>query len=180
MRNLLVLLFVGCASPGAFMPTVPYFERSEAPITLCVSAYEGDSAGARKLADYALDAAFTKRLGFKLFTMQPAGSTDCDATLVVGVPHDVGMRDANGTCEFDPTQITGDRCQMATSNTGTDDMTVLVIEHELGHCAGLAHDDWIGSIMYPTLHETDAGEFPPWLSDHERDLLRARFRPAGH
>jgi hypothetical protein len=174
MRVFAFALLAGC-SPGTFMPVYPHFERSEVPLTVCVSAYEGDAVGARKLADYAITTAYTDRLGFKLYTMQPAGSQECDATLIVGVPAEAGWRDPAGTCEFDPTQITGTRCQMATSNTGQDDMTTLAIEHELGHCAGLAHDDWIGSIMYPELHETPIGEFPPWLSDHERELLRQRF-----
>jgi len=182
-RYAIWLLLIGCTSPGAFMPTVPHFERAEVPLTLCVSAYSGladDAAGALKLTEYAVENAFTKRLGFKLFTIAqfPGGpGHPCDATLVVGVPHDVGMRDVNGTCEFDPAVTTGDRCQMATSNTGQDDMTTLAIEHELGHCAGLAHDDWMGSIMYPRVHEIDPMSFPPWLSDHEQSLLRERFGP---
>lgn len=176
---LLPLLILACAEPG-FMAARPYWARSEVPMRLCVSAYSGDSGeteGARKLTAYALDVVFAKRLGFKLFTMEPVGSSTCDATLVVGAPRDVDWSDAAGTCEFDPARRSGLRCSMSTSNTGTDDRTTLVIEHELGHCAGLDHDTWEGSIMFPEVHDTPDGVFPPWIDDWDRSLLRQTYGP---
>lgn len=51
----------------------------------------------------------------------------------------------------------------------------LVVQHELGHCLGLTHDDWEGSIMYTSLEETPSGEFPPRLTDADREALRRRY-----
>jgi len=54
----------------------------------------------------------------------------------------------------------------------------LVLQHELGHVLGLAHDPGNGvSIMQPTLHATPDGEFPPRIDDHDRKLLRELYGP---
>ena len=69
------------------------------------------------------------------------------------------------------------QCLVTTNNTGTVDMLDLVLQHELGHCLGLAHDDYTESIMYGgagrALRVTSG--FPPHISDSDRELLRHQF-----
>jgi hypothetical protein len=67
-------------------------------------------------------------------------------------------------------------CEVTTSNTGDEEMELLVLEHELGHCLGLAHDDFELSIMRRVQTPTPQGEMGPWITDHDRDLLRETYR----
>lgn len=54
-------------------------------------------------------------------------------------------------------------------------LTSLIIQHELGHCVGLAHDQTRASIMYPELAVPDSG-FPPALTGADAKRLRQRYR----
>ena len=47
---------------------------------------------------------------------------------------------------------------------------VEALRHEMGHCLGLAHDDYPESIMYGKLDQR-AGI----VSDHDKELLRKTY-----
>jgi len=157
------------------MLTRPHWAEGEEPLAVCSSAYIGDSAGARKMTSDAIGT-INQRLGFKLYT---AADVDCDVTVVVGAPVDVGTpwSDPGGHADYDPSVTSGVRCRVVTANTGTDELLFYTLEHELGHCVGLAHDDWDGSIMRRVQRSRTDGEFPPWISDHDRALLRETYLP---
>jgi len=53
----------------------------------------------------------------------------------------------------------------------------LTIHHELGHCLGLAHDDFEQSIMRREQSPTPWGQLPPWISDDDRALVRSLYAP---
>ncbi len=186
--GLLGLLLVGCAEPG-FMLTRPHFAALDVPISVCPSDYVLGRAdeGARKMTAWAIGTS-NERLGFALFKMMDAAQTDCDVTVVIGTPVDVGpafdvqthaddAARAGGDARFDPATLTGTRCAITTSNTGSDEILGYVLEHELGHCAGLDHDDWDGSIMRRVQRRTEDAEWPPWIDDWDRALLRRTYRP---
>jgi len=173
---LLALLLTACAEPG-FMPTRPHWEVREEPLTVCASAYDGmgayTDAGIVKMTTDVLST-IDSRLGFKLYQ---SATDDCDITVTVGAPVEAGWRDPGGDASFDPARTSGLRCAITTANTGSDEILFYVIEHELGHCAGLDHDDWDGSIMRRVQRERADLEFPPWIDDSDRALLRRTYGP---
>ena len=70
------------------------------------------------------------------------------------------------------------RCDVRTLNVaGPDDVEDRVLYHEMGHCLGLAHDDYPLSIMYPKQRATADKTIPPWISDSDRVLLRELYAP---
>jgi hypothetical protein len=87
------------------------------------------------------------------------------------VPHEAGWMDANGDAHFWRSSM-GQYCTVRTSNTGTSELFGLVLEHEIGHCLGLAHDSYENSIMRAVQRETPARVVPPWITDYDRKLLR--------
>jgi predicted Zn-dependent protease len=71
-----------------------------------------------------------------------------------------------------------EECEVWTMNVvGPNDLEWLTTYHEMGHCLGLAHDDYEQSIMHPVQRPTADATIPPWISDYDRDLLRERYMP---
>lgn len=177
MRAALVaLLLLACTEPG-FMPTRPAFDRRDVPLVVCAVSYAGDyEEGARKMAKDAL-ATLNRRLGFDLFAFEGDAASACDIAVTIGVPSEAGYLDPGGDASFDPARTANPRCVVRTVNTGTDELLAYTLQHELGHCAGLAHDPWIGSIMRRVQTPTPVGSWPPWLSDADRALLRETYGP---
>lgn len=173
MRALLALLLVGCAEPG-FMTSRPHWSRSEVPLSVCASAYVGDSVGAQKMVRDVIGT-INERLSFKLYTYAEATALECDVIAIVGAPVEAHWRDPGGDASFDPRAVAGTRCLVTTANTGTDELLFYTLEHELGHCAGLDHDDWDGSIMRRVQRPAEPMEWPPWIDDHDRALLRETY-----
>ena len=93
------------------------------------------------------------------------------------VPHERGFMDEHGDARHQRTPV-GMRCTARTSNTGTAELFGLVLEHELGHCLGLAHDNYDQSIMRASQYPTPDRVIPPWITDHDRGLLRTRYHGA--
>jgi len=66
-------------------------------------------------------------------------------------------------------------CQIRTWNNGTVELVDRVLVHELGHCLGLAHDDFPDSAMYPEMHSDGDRLTRPRITDFDRDLLRGLY-----
>ena len=171
MRAFLALALVGCAYDPGMLTTIPRWGRHEAPLLVCVSHYASDVRD-DGLADRAIRST-NDRLGFKAYAL---ARSECDVTIVIGVPAERGWQDPGGVASIS-TREDGVRCSIATSNTGTVEILSLTLRHELGHCLGLAHDDWTGSIMRRVQVSTPDGQIGPWITDSDRALVRATWGP---
>lgn len=167
--------------PG-MMETTPGFAQHDLPIRVCAGHYLGDPAHNVAARAVVVDAVVTinERLGVDVYAVQvePSPST-CDVAVIIDAPTDAQAHlDPGGDAVF---VNGGKHCDVTTRNTGTDEMEALVLQHELGHCLGLAHDCWAGSIMCGgaccTLSPTPDGSWPPRIDDSDRTLLRHTFAP---
>lgn len=152
--------------------------RGAFPLRVGVRFDEVGHPGALEAVAGAVDRINT-RLGFAALLVDPeAGcSGEHQVCIEVGVAYERGFMDDHGTARH--RQVLGGamRCEATTANTGTDELLAMVLEHELGHCLGLAHDDFGASIMRPVQTSAPMGEFPPWITDDDRALLRSRYAP---
>lgn len=124
------------------------------------------------------------RLGFMLLVVEEGGCLpDHDICVDVGVAHEPGFMDAHGDAQHLQTSE-GLRCNARTSNTGTSELLYLVLQHELGHCIGLAHDGFTLSIMCGDDPYDGRGDcalpmsyegFPPYITDDDRKTLRVLY-----
>lgn len=123
----------------------------------------------RRALDHAI-AMTNDRLDFDAVAL--AGGDDCHVVVTFGVPAEAGFRDPGGDASWDD----GERlCSVAIVNV-SGELETLTVQHELGHCLGLADDsDFEQSIMNDPLVETPIRMMPPWISDHDRALLRTLF-----
>lgn len=115
------------------------------------------------------------RLGFSALSYREAAENP-DVEITIGVPYEEDWTAQGGNAELAWEGSTYTSCGVQTSNTGTIEMLSLVLHHELGHCLGLAHDDYEQSIMRPVQSPTPDRTIPPWISDWDRDLLRRIYR----
>jgi len=164
--------------PG-LMEEWPTFEARDFPLPYSVGRYtsegmridpEGESLVASTVAT------INARLGFLAFRhvrYVPEGRRS-RINIDLGVPWEKGWMDSHGSAEMQSNEGTL-TCDIRTSNTGTDDLLGLVLHHELGHCLGLAHDDYEQSIMRPVQSRTSSGVLQPWISDYDRALLRRMY-----
>lgn len=158
----------------------------QTPVRVCVSSYaiqpRAESADLEN-ASYVVGV-INRRVGLDLLsivdpTAPHPGVRDCNIILTYGVPHEVVLDppsrnrwtvvDEGGAAEF-----RDGYCMAATTNVFGEVQT-LVVMHELGHCLGLAHDDFDPSIMRPVQRPTPDRTIPPWISDHDRELLRGIY-----
>lgn len=170
-----ILLLSGCAAEAGFMDVRPRYLASEAPLGVCVEAYDGD-AHALGVVAAAIHVTNT-RLGFKAIGV----GEDCAIAILTGAPAERGWLDPGGTATLYTDRTSGLRCSITIANTGTDEMLSLVTQHEIGHCLGLAHDDFESSIMRTTqtpavpMVPGRAPSWPPRITDSDRSLIRAAF-----
>ncbi len=169
----LVLLAYGIAthSEVGMMQVTPGWERSDFPLAVCPHTYGGETV--EGLIDTEIvvgDAVLTtnNRLGFKAYEVTDTG---CEIDVTVGAPAEAGWKDPGGNYI-----ITRKHCEIETVNVHGE-IRDLVLQHELGHCLGLAHDDFELSIMRLEQFATAERQLPPWITDSDKDMLRAAFAP---
>jgi predicted Zn-dependent protease len=164
--------------PG-FMAVRPHWQPSDFPLRVNAGSYAtpGELSAHDRTAVFSAISTVNERLGFPTLRLATGDETWDSAaiTVTVGVPTEQGWQDPGGTAT-----IHDHRCEIETANTGTDEILGLVLYHELGHCLGLAHDPWEGSIMRPVQTPTPDGELPPWIDDSDRALLRDVYGPNHH
>ncbi len=155
--------------PGLMTSAVPW-PPERLPLAVCPESYGGGERTEAIRATAAAVETTNERLGLEVFALG-LGSGRCDVDVLVGVPAEPGWMDPGG----DATIGHWPTCSVRPSNTGTSEILGLVLQHELGHCLGLAHDDWEGSIMRREQVSTPDGAFPPRITDHDRELLRGLY-----
>lgn len=160
--------------PG-LMPGAPFWTREEMPLPVCVHSYGAEDGIDDPVLAEDYDHAVSMitltndRLGFA--ALEPSGGDACLILMTYGVPSEVGWQEPGGTAE--PTR---GYCTVQISNV-TGELKSLVVQHELGHCLGLDHDDWEGSIMRREQSPTPDRAYPPRITDSDRELLRSLYAP---
>lgn len=158
------------SEPGLSTSSISWPE-DRIPLDVCPHSYVGSSTDAVLVVAEAITTT-NERLGFEVFrpSLDPES---CDVTVEIGVPAEVGWMDPGG----DARVVNGPVCEVRTSNTGTTEILGLVLQHELGHCLGLDHDEWDGSIMRREQSSTPSGQLPPRITDLDRALLVDLYGP---
>lgn len=152
------------------------------PIGICVQSYPllgvtaPEDLGAVDEAAHIIN----QRVGFDLLEVGDIHTYTggCMMVATIGAPVEVSSDPHRHADSGGGSGVCHDSCCFGTWNTGTSELTSLAIQHEIGHCLGLAHDDYEMSIMYPRQHNTPAGTYPPRISDSDRDILRQRYMEA--
>lgn len=157
------------------------WDRSDFPLEVCA---EDTRATAHDGAPGELAHAIrvtNARLGFSALVASPGGA--CDVRVTFGVAAEAEWSSAAGASDevqwVDPGGYArwnhGEKfCDVGIVNV-VGELMQLTIQHELGHCLGLDHDTWEGSIMRPVQSETPMGQLPPWISDMDRKAIRDRW-----
>ena len=120
------------------------------------------------------------RLDFTVLKMVKPSEKLADWTVTIGVPHDDTWEGPGGNYVLSGDSRTKEwsSCTIQTSNTGTRALLYLTLYHEFGHCLGLDDDEQSAvSIMRPVQVEIPSGAFPPWITDHDKKVLRGLYAP---
>lgn len=155
--------------------TSPENSWNHIPLTVGCRTY----AGGPDRCDVAANAISTvnTRLGFTMLDYRGTLAGDIYITMSAPVEVGDGVCSEPGECfELTGTGTTYAHCDVRVMNVaGGGDLEWLVTYHGLGHCLGLAHDDFELSIMRPVQRPTPDGVIPPWISDYDRGLLRSLY-----
>jgi hypothetical protein len=166
----LIIFGVSTHEEAGMMDGSPVLDDA-APFTACVRPPY------RPVDMEALDSTIdlvNSRLGFGTFKLIPE-SADCDVVVQFGVPQEQGT-EAGGDQRFVTTSGHA-QCEVRTTNTPLE-ILPLVLQHELGHCLGLAHDDFDSSIMRARQYPTPDRVLPPTFTDSDRTLIRDVYGPS--
>lgn len=148
---------------------------AQMPLGVSCDGYAGPPDGDCNLVEGVVED-INRRLGYDALIFAGEGYTpEAEIVVTLGVPAEPGWMDPGGDATLAYSGNTYTRCDIRTSNTGTTEMLVLVLHHELGHCLGLAHDDFEQSIMRPVQTPTPDRTIPPWITDADRSLLRSIY-----
>jgi len=118
-----------------------------------------------------------RSLGFRALT-PTSDSSSADIVIDFAGALDVGslrMKNAYGGALHHRRADGSLWCEVHTWNTGTAELADKALTHELGHCLGLAHDDFQASAMYPSIVQD--GNRPTRLrfTDSDVQLLRTLY-----
>lgn len=173
---------------NGFMEDWHVWDTNDFPLRFTAARYRADGTwhasnaplDVRRAADR-----WNHALGFRAFEPVEQGIR-AQIIIELGVPAEPDWMDPGGTAEivasstWSPTDGNGSffECRVKTSNTGTEEILFYVLIHELGHCLGLDHDYWDGSIMREKQFSAEDLRDAPRISDHDRALLRRRYEDA--
>lgn len=156
------------------------WRREDIPLGVRVThgGAEGGAPSSEELRVVELAVAdLNAQVGFELFRLDRGTGAPPAVALVLGAPAERG--DPPGECRhwLRPDGFASSAAVVV--RNVPDDATIFrVLLHELGHVAGLAHDDWTGSMMNRRTISADASELPPGrLSDSDRSDLRELYAP---
>lgn len=156
------------------------------PITIATTDQDGatissDSPRGRILERTIRD--LNSQVGFALFRWIPEGTVSADAVVYFGEAIEARNHgDAEPTSP--PGYVTHNRAGNAlvasvhirSDVESSDELLFRVLQHELLHIAGLAHDEFELSIMYPITRDELSGPMSAGhVTDVDRDLLRSLY-----
>lgn len=182
----LVLVIVGVVTHEEPGFTNPENRWDHVPLSVSCAGYvPADDEACETVEDVV--STINRRLGFVMLDYVPTpvvveGQETAEIHVRMRTPVEVGDDGpcgAPGEC-FELTGSDGvyDECQVRTMNaSGPNDLEWLVVYHGIGHCLGLAHDDFEISIMRPVQRPTPDRTLPPWITDFDRSILRERYAP---
>lgn len=175
-----VTLAVGVAThdePG-FMPDAPQWERSDFPLRVCGKRYTAEGPAPLDGSQSRTLGYVTRKINARLnFAALEDADDRCEIDVTLNAPPADDWRDGGGDAQLVSTDGKAKGCLIRVGNVPSDDLRAMVIEHEIGHCLGLAHDDFELSIMRPVQSATRNRTIPPWITDFDRKLLRERYAP---
>lgn len=160
--------------PGV-MADAPRWDHMPLRVTVVAYAPGASAVEANRAVTDAQDV-LNQRLGFAAFVARDARD-EYDVQVTLGIPAEPGWVEPGGNAWFSTNGYSHPVCVVSTSNTGTAELEQLTLQHELGHCLGLAHDDYAQSIMRRVQVPTPARELPPWISDSDKSLLVRLYGP---
>lgn len=175
-----VLIAVWFHDEPTFMADGAVWNGSDFPLGVCVKPYES-SAEATKEASKAGKAAvdtINDQLDFHALSFRGESDLDCVIFGTLGVPVEPGWVDSGGHAKWQQYV----NCSFRTANPPPG-LEVLIIEHELGHCLGLEHDQYEASVMFKSVKGMDPTDvktesvmkFPPSISDDDKKAIRERY-----
>lgn len=177
-----ILLIVGIVKHDepTFLDDTYSWSRAAFPLKVrgqryIVEGAERPNRSQREALDQAVDVT-NQRLGFEALTWAELGSS-ADIVVDMGVPPSETWEAAGGHFALTGTDEEYQQCVIYTANTGTQDVLFWVLQHELGHCLGLAHDDFSRSIMYRSQWTVDDFRDRPWITDADRAAIREKYVP---
>ena len=118
-----------------------------------------------------------QRLGFQMLRLAGVQEPERDIVVEFEAAYDADTWDApGGHYQLRSQGATYTACEVALALVHGE-VQLLSLEHELGHCMGLAHDPQTNgvSIMVPTLTETPDGQIPRWITDDDKKALRSKY-----
>lgn len=175
-----VLVVVGVVTHTEQGLTHPGNSWGHIPLTVTCQGYVAAEDDACDAAENAAEVV-NHRLGFGMLLWIPvdtwADEEGGDIHITMRAPTGDGICMHPGECfELSGNGTTYDACTIHSMNaSGGGDLEWLTVYHGIGHCLGLAHDDFEQSIMRPVQRATQPRRLPPWITDFDRALLRGKY-----